>query len=132
MSQYLIDQIEQRPNIEVRTRSRVVQVAGETHRECLTILNDSTGEKTTVPASSLFVFIGAAPRTECLDGLVERDERGFILAGRDLIRDGKRPRGWDLDRDPYLLETSVPAIFVAGDVRPAPVNPIASRLVERS
>ncbi len=132
MSQYLIDQIEQRPNIEVRTRSRVVQVDGETHLECLTILNDSTGEKTTVPASSLFVFIGAAPRTECLEGLVERDERGFILAGRDLIRDGKRPRGWDLDRDPYLLETSVPGIFVAGDVRHGSVKRIASGVGEGS
>jgi len=132
MSQYLIDQIEQRPNIEVRTRSRVVEVDGETHLECLTILNDHTGEKTTVPASSLFVFIGGAPRTECLDGLVERDERGFILAGRDLIRDGKRPRGWDLDRDPYLLETSVPGIFVAGDVRHGSVKRIASGVGEGS
>jgi thioredoxin reductase (NADPH) len=132
MSQYLIDQIEQRPNIEVRTRSRVVEVDGETHLECMTILNDSTGEKTTVPASSLFVFIGAAPRTECLEGLVERDERGFILAGRDLIRDGKRPRGWDLDRDPYLLETSVPGIFVAGDARHGSVKRIASGVGEGS
>src|SRR5260370_21004970 len=128
MSKYLIDQIEQTPNIEVRARSRVVEVDGETHLECLTILNDSTGEKTRVPASSLFVFIGAAPRTECLDGVVERDERGFILAGRDLIRDGKRPRGSDLDRDPYLLETSVPGIFVAGDVRHGSVKRLAAGL----
>src|SRR5439155_11937814 len=114
---YLIDQIEQTPNIEVWPHTQVIAVDGESHLECLTIRNDSTGEKTTLPASSLFIFIGAAPRTECLEGVVERDERGFILAGRDLMPDGQRPRGWRLDRDPYLLETSVPGIFVAGDVR---------------
>jgi thioredoxin reductase (NADPH) len=132
MSQYLIDQIEQTPNIEVWPHTQVSAVDGESHLECLTIRNDSTGEKTTLPAVSLFIFIGAAPRTECLQGVVERDERGFILAGRDLMPDGQRPRGWRLDRDPYLLETSVPGIFVAGDVRHGSVKRVASGVGEGS
>ena len=80
----------------------------------------------------MFVFIGAAPKTEWLDGVVERDERGFILAGPDLSRDGKRPKGWSLDRDPYLLETHVPGIFVAGDVRHGSVKRVASGVGEGS
>jgi thioredoxin reductase (NADPH) len=132
MSQYLIDQIEQTRNIEVWPHTQVLAVDGETHLECLTIRNGSTGEKTTLPAASLFIFIGAAPRTECLEGVVERDERGFILAGRDLMPDGQRPRGWGLDRDPYLLETSVPGIFVAGDVRHGSVKRVASGVGEGS
>jgi thioredoxin reductase (NADPH) len=130
MSQYLIDQIAETPNIEVRPRTRVLSVDGETHLDCLTIQDDSTGQRATEPATSLFIFIGAAPRTECLEGVVERDERGFILSGRDLISDGRRPRGWTLDRDPYLLETSVPGIFVAGDVRHGSVKRVASGVGE--
>jgi thioredoxin reductase (NADPH) len=132
MSQYLIDQIEQTSNIEVRSRTRVVATDGETRLECLVMQDDSTGERTTVPASSLFIFIGAAPHTDCLGGVVERDERGFILSGRDLMRDGKPPKGWKLDRDPYLLETSVPGIFVAGDVRHGSVKRVASGVGEGS
>jgi thioredoxin reductase (NADPH) len=131
MSQYLIDQIAQTPNIEVRTHTRVVAVDGESHLECMTLVNDRTGEKQNVPASSLFIFIGAAPRTGWLEGVVERDERGFVLAGRDTIPEGaERPRGWTLDRDPYLLETNVPGIFVAGDVRQGSVKRVASGVGE--
>jgi thioredoxin reductase (NADPH) len=80
----------------------------------------------------LFVFIGAAPMTGWLDGLVERDERGFILSGPDLMRDGKRPGGWRPERDPFLLETSVPGIFVAGDVRYGSIKRCASAVGEGS
>ncbi|HTE20841.1 MAG TPA: FAD-dependent oxidoreductase, partial [Armatimonadota bacterium] len=132
MSQYLIDQIEQTPNIVVRTHSHMVEANGENSLECLTIANTQTGVKTRVPARSLFIFIGAQPHTDCLDGLVERDERGFIRAGRDLMRDGQRPKGWKLDRDPYLLESSVPGIFVAGDVRHGSVKRVASGVGEGS
>jgi thioredoxin reductase (NADPH) len=110
----------------------VVEARGGTNLECLTIANSQTGEKRTAPASSLFIFIGAQPRTECLAGVVERDERGFILSGRDLFRDGQRPKGWKPDRDPFLLETSVPGIFVAGDVRYGSVKRVASSVGEGS
>jgi thioredoxin reductase (NADPH) len=80
----------------------------------------------------MFVFIGAAPKTGWLDGVVERDERGFVLSGPDLMRNGRRPKGWSLDRDPYLLETSVPGIFVAGDVRHGSVKRVASGVGEGS
>jgi thioredoxin reductase (NADPH) len=94
--------------------------------------NAATGESETVPAHSLFIFIGAEPMTGWLEGLVERDERGFILSGPDLMRDGKRPGGWRPERDPFLLETSVPGIFVAGDVRHGSIKRCASAVGEGS
>jgi thioredoxin reductase (NADPH) len=130
MSHYLIEQIEKTPNIEVQTRSSVVEVHGETRLTGLTILRSSTGEKEKVPATSLYIFIGAQPRTEWLGSLIERDERGFILSGPDLLRGGKRPPGWTLDRDPGLLETNVPGIFVVGDVRHGSVKRVASGVGE--
>jgi thioredoxin reductase (NADPH) len=132
MSSYLIEQIAGTPHIEVLPFTEVAQVDGEQHLQCLTLQNRRTGERRRVPASSLFIFIGAQPRTECLAGIVERDERGFILSGRDLLREGKRPKGWKPDRDPYLLETSVPGIFVAGDVRQGSVKRVASGVGEGS
>jgi thioredoxin reductase (NADPH) len=132
MSEYLVKQIEDTPNIEVRVNSGVAEAFGEDHLERLTIKNSKTGEEETASARSLFIFIGAAPKTEWLDGVVERDERGFILSGPDLIRDGKRPKNWTEDRDPYLLETSVPGIFVAGDVRYGSVKRVASGVGEGS
>jgi thioredoxin reductase (NADPH) len=132
MSHYLIEQIDQIPNIEVRTRSQAIAAEGEDGHLARLVIRGADGAETTEEVDACFVFIGAAPRTECLEGLVERDERGFILAGRDLIRDGKRPRGWDLDRDPYLLETSVPGIFVAGDARHGSIKRIASGVGEGS
>ncbi|MBD0357203.1 MAG: FAD-dependent oxidoreductase [Rubrobacter sp.] len=132
MSEYLVKQIEDIPNIEVRVNSGVAEAFGEDHLERLTIKNSKTGEEETASARSLFIFIGAAPKTEWLDGVVERDERGFILSGPDLIRDGKRPKNWTEDRDPYLLETSVPGIFVAGDVRYGSVKRVASGVGEGS
>ena len=132
MSSYLIEQIESTPNITVLPFTEVEQAHGERNLECLTLVNRQTGQRQRVPAASLFIFIGAQPRTECLAGIVERDERGFILSGRDLMSDGKRPAGWKPDRDPYLLETSVPGVFVAGDVRHGSVKRVASGVGEGS
>jgi len=130
MSQYLIEQISATDNIIVKVHSSVVEVKGETSLEAIAIANIVTGEKQTVPATSLFIFIGALPRTDWLDGVVERDEQGFILSGPDLMRERRCPRGWFLDRDPFLLETSVPGIFVAGDVRYGSVKRVASGVGE--
>jgi thioredoxin reductase (NADPH) len=130
MSQYLIDQIDATPKITVRTRARVTAVAGERHLESLTIA-DAGGEEA-VRATSLFVFIGAAPYTAWLGDTVLRDNRGFVLTGPDLLCNGSYPEGWQLDRDPYLLEASVPGIFVAGDVRHQSVKRVASAVGEGS
>ena len=132
MSEYLVRQIEDMENIEVRVNSGVTEAFGEDHLEELRIEHSKTGEEEIVPARSLFIFIGAAPKTDWLEGVVERDERGFILSGPDLVRNGKRPKNWTEDRDPYLLETSVPGIFVAGDVRHGSVKRVASGVGEGS
>ena len=132
MSEYLVKQIEETSNIEVRTSSGVVEAIGEDHLEKLRVRDSQTGEEETVPAHWLFVFIGAAPKTEWLEGVVERDERGFILSGPDLVKNGKWPKNWTEDRDPYLLETSVPGVFVAGDVRRGSVKRVASGVGEGS
>ena len=89
-----------------------------------------TGEHTTVPAGHLFVFIGGEPRTSWLDGVLVRDDRGFLPTGPGLVDDGHRPGGWALDREPYLLESSVPGVFVAGDVRAESVKRVASAVGE--
>ncbi len=130
MSKYLIDQIQATGNIHVEARSQVVEVHGAERLEAISVLCADSSEVTHVPANSLFIFIGAAPRTDWLAGVVERDDRGFILSGADLLRDGKPPTGWRLDRDPWLLETSVPGIFVAGDVRHGSVKRVASSVGE--
>ena len=130
MSQYLVEQIEATPNIHVRTGTTVVEAHGTDHLEGITLLDASTGEKESVDTSWLFIFIGAAPRTDWLDESVVRDEHGFVFAGPDLLVDGQRPRGWSLDRDPYHLETSVPGVFVAGDVRATSVKRVASAVSE--
>jgi thioredoxin reductase (NADPH) len=130
MSRYLIDQIDRVANIEVRTCTEVVEGAGGEHLEALTLHNNASGDAETVPASWLFVFIGAAPRTDWLDGCLDRDSRGFVLTGPDLVVDGRRPAGWTLERDPYHLEASVPGVFVAGDVRADSVKRVASAVGE--
>jgi thioredoxin reductase (NADPH) len=132
MSQYLIDQIQRTPNIQVWTRASVAEVHGETRLEEISVLCSDTNKVERVPATSVFIFIGALPRTDWLAGLVERDDRGFILTGPDVIRDGQRPRGWALDRDPFLLETNVPGIFAVGDVRHGSVKRVASGVGEGS
>ncbi len=132
MSDYLVRQIEDTENIEVLLNTKVAAVEGDEHLERVSIENTTTGERGTAPAHSLFVFIGAAPKTQWLEGVVARDERGFILSGSDLMENGKRPKGWRPDRDPFLLETSVPGIFVAGDVRHGSVKRCASAVGEGS
>ena len=128
MSKYLIDQIESTPNIVVETGTEVIGVGGGTHVECLQ-LKTPRGEETR-QANSLFVFIGAAPKTDWLPKSIACDGKGFILAGTDLK--SKAPKAWALERDPYLLETSVPGIFVAGDVRFNSVKRCASAVGEGS
>jgi thioredoxin reductase (NADPH) len=130
MSRYLIDQLGRIDNIEVLTCTEIVGGTGDEHLETLTLQHNKTNEKTTVPASRLFAFIGAAPRTEWLDGTLSRDERGFVLAGPDLVTEGGAPAGWGLDRPPYHLETSLPGVFVAGDVRADSVKRVASAVGE--
>ena len=130
MSHYLIEQIEKTPNIEVWTQASVSAVHGDTRLTGITVQCAPSGETKELPASSLFIFIGALPRTEWLGNVVERDGRGFILSGPDLIHDGKKPASWTLSRDPSLLETSVPGIFVVGDVRHGSVKRVASGVGE--
>ncbi|NEK56367.1 FAD-dependent oxidoreductase [Geodermatophilus sabuli] len=130
MSAYLIEQIAAIPAISVRTCTTLQGAHGDGHLESVTLLDAQSGERQTVPASHLFVFIGGAPRTGWLDGAVVRDERGFIPTGPGLMADGRRPRGWGLDRDPYFLESSLPGVFVAGDVRAESVKRVASAVGE--
>ena len=130
MSSYLIDQIAGISNIAVRPCTEVVAAHGGDHLERLVLRERGTGATETVRTQSLFIFIGAAPRTDWLDGVMVRDSRGFVIAGPDLVVDGKRPPGWTLDRDPYHLETSVPGVFVAGDVRAESVKRVASAVGE--
>ncbi len=132
MSQYLIDQINETPNIKVMVHSSVIEAKGETSLEAISIANSQTGETQTVPATSLFIFIGAVPRTDWLDGVIERDSRGFILTGQDLKHGGVRPKGWTLERDPFLLETNIPGVFAVGDVRHNSVKRVASGVGEGS
>jgi len=132
MSQYLIDQIKKTPNIHVETRARVVEVHGDQRLEAISVRCGDTNQTERVAASSLFVFIGAQPNTNWLSGVLERDERGFILTGGDLLREGKHPKGWPLERNPFLLETSVPGIFAAGDIRHGSVKRVASGVGEGS
>ena len=127
MSKYLIDQIEATPNIFVETDTEVTEMSGDTHLECLTLKTPRGEEKRS--ATSIFIFIGAAPKTDWLPKEIVTDERGFILAGPDLKR---APGAWKLEREPYLLESSVPGIFVAGDVRFNSVKRCASAVGEGS
>jgi thioredoxin reductase (NADPH) len=126
MSHYLIEQIGDIPEITVRTCCEVAGAEGGEHLEKLTLRDRTTGETETLDASYLFVFIGATPRTDWLSDQVVRDAAGFVVAGPDLIVDGKPPAGWPLDRDPLHLETSLPGVFVAGDARAESVKRVAS------
>jgi thioredoxin reductase (NADPH) len=130
MSYYLIQQIEGIPNISVRTCTEVVGAEGDGHLERLTLQDSTNGSTQSVDAQFLFVFIGAAPLTDWLDGVVDRDKRGFVLAGPDLAAAGERPAGWELERPPYHLETSVPGVFVAGDARAESAKRVASAVGE--
>ena len=128
MSHYLIQQIEQRPNITVRSCTEVHCAIGTDHLEKLTLIDNKTGRTDDVSCARMFIFIGAAPRTDWLDGVLARDDHGFILTGPDL----RNVCGWTLDRPPHHLETSVPGVFVAGDVRSESAKRVAAAVGEGS
>jgi len=130
MSKYLIDEIERTSNIVLESHTQVLEAFGAERLEGLQ-LSGPQGERR-VPASSMFVFIGAAPRTEWLPQEILRDEKGFLLAGPDLRSEGKLPSEWREPREPFLLESSVPGVFVAGDVRHGSVKRVASAVGEGS
>ena len=130
MSRYLIDQIEKTPNIQLWTHAEVIEVHGETHLEEISVQCSDTNTVERVPASAMFIYIGALPMTDWLGTTVLRDERGFVLAGPDMLKDGKRPAQWNLDRAPFLLESSLPGVFVVGDVRHGSIKRVASAVGE--
>ena len=126
MSRYLIDQINGTGNISVMVNTEVTAVDGVDRLEAITMKNNKTGTTETVPADAIFMFIGAVPHSDIVSDIVERDKAGFIYTGPDLIRDGRRPKNWKPRRDPFLLETSMPGIFAAGDVCHGVVRRVAS------
>jgi thioredoxin reductase (NADPH) len=130
MSHYLIDQIRNTPNIQIWPHSEVAEACGGDRLEQVIVINNQSGDRQTLPAGALFIFIGAVPHSEPIQGLVECDSKGFILTGQDLIREGKKPKGWTLPRDPFMLETSVFGMFAAGDVRFGAVRRVASAVGE--
>ena len=132
MSKYLIDDIAKTPNIRVESRSQVVEAHGDDRLEAISIQRVDSGIVEKVPAGALFVFIGAEPRTDWLDGFVARDARGFILTGDALLGNGKVPKTWTSERPPGLLETSRPGVFAVGDVRSGSVKRVASGVGEGS
>ncbi len=130
MSHYLIQQIAQIPTIEVHLCTEVVAAHGDEHLRQIVLRDSRTGAEEKADAERLFLFIGAAPQTDWLDGVVKRDEAGYVLAGPDLLVDGERPAGWELPRPPHHLETSVPGVFVAGDVHAESAKRVASAVGE--
>ena len=132
MSDYLVQKVRATPNITMVLNTEVVEGHGRQRLEGLTLRDRHTGATRAVPASAVFVLIGAEPRTDWLEGVVERDERGYVLTGRDLQRDGRLPGGWPLDRPPLSLETSLPGVFAAGDVRYRSIKRVASAVGEGS
>ncbi len=132
MSQYLIDQIREVPNIRVETQAEVVEVHGDGHLESITIANHATESIRTEPTSALFIFIGAMPCTGWLHGMLPMDERGYLLTGTMLPKDGDRPRGWTEERDPFIFESIIPGVFAAGDTRHSSIKRVASAVGEGS
>jgi len=130
MSQYLVNQIRELANIQVLLQAEVVEVIGDGRMTGVTLVNRETEEVVTLPAAAMFIFIGAAPHTELVSGVVERNRAGFILTGPELLVNGSWPASWKLERDPYFLEASVPGIFAAGDVRQGAVRRVASAVGE--
>ncbi len=132
MSHYLVERIKTIPNITVEANTEVVEVHGDDRLTGLTIRHHDTKSTEERPAGAVFIFIGAEPQTEWLEGTVCRDGKGFLVTGRNLLREGKRPPGWTLDRDPSLLETNVPGVFAVGDVRDGAVRRVANSVGEGS
>ena len=132
MSQYLVDQIGSTPNIEVLTNTQVTEVGGSHVVEKIGLRNLATGEESQRPAQAIFIFVGAVPHSACVANLVAVDDHGFILTGDDIFVDGKRPQTWTVERSPHLMETSIPGIFAAGDVRAGVVRRVASAVGQGS
>jgi thioredoxin reductase (NADPH) len=129
-STYLMQELERAGNVAVRLRTEITEVHGAGRLEALTIRDRDTHATEPLAAAALFIMIGAEPHTDWLAASVERDDRGFLLTGRDLLRDGQPPPGWPLDRAPLLLETSLPGVFAAGDIRHGSVKRVASTVGE--
>jgi thioredoxin reductase (NADPH) len=132
MSQYLVDQIGGRDNIEVLVDTQVVEVAGAEHIESIRLRNAASGAEEVRPANAVFIFVGAVPHSDFVEGVVARNKGGFVLTGPDAFVGGKRPASWTADREPMLMETSVPGIFAAGDVRHGVVRRVASAVGQGS
>lgn len=132
MSQYLVDRIKATENIGVLSRVEVVGVRGTDRLERVVVRNIDTTQESELEFAAMFIFIGTAPRSGMFAGLLERDQDDFILTGPDLPRTSGRPRGWTLDRDPFLFETSVPGVFAAGDVRAGANRRVAAAVGEGS
>jgi thioredoxin reductase (NADPH) len=132
MSHYLVERIQTIPNIKVELQAEVTAVHGDDRLSGLTVRHYDTKTEEHRQAGALFIFIGAEPRTDWVEGTLCRDGKGFLLTGPNLLRDGKRPPGWTLDRDPALLETNVPGVFAIGDVRNGAVRRVANSVGEGS
>jgi len=132
MSQYLIDEISAMTNIDVRTNTQIAAAGGTAKLESLTLTNTDTGSTETVPASALLIFIGAEPRTGWLPAQVARDEHGFVVTGSDLLAHRDPVSAWPLPRPPGALETSIPGVFAAGDIRHGSIKRVASAVGEGS
>ena len=132
MSQYLIDQMGALPNVSLRANTQIAAVDGDQQLERVTLETGPDGTREELPVAAMFVFIGQSPRTDWLEGFVARDKAGFVISGREVLADGRPPAGWGTDREPFLLEASVPGVFVAGDVRFRSIKRIASAVGEGS
>jgi thioredoxin reductase (NADPH) len=132
MSHYLVERIKEIPNIQVMANSEVARVEGDDQLSKIFIQHCDTGQLEERDARALFVFIGAEPHTQWLDGTLERDSKGFLITGANLLKSGKRPPGWKLQRDPYLLETNIPGVFAVGDARDGAVRRVANSVGEGS
>ncbi len=130
MSQYLVDQIQATPNIEVLLNTEVMEACGDDHLEGVTIIHRETNEMQRLDGAAMFIFVGATAHTDMVAGVIERNRAGFILTGADLLTNNRRPENWTANRDPYLLETSIPGIFAVGDVRQGAVRRVASAVGE--
>jgi len=132
MSDYLVREIQAAPNIVVRYSTEVVDGHGNGHLTALTLKDRTTGTTEVVPATALFILIGAEPHTDWLPEIIRRDRWGFVLTGTDLLADGRPPAGWPLERPPMPLETSLPGVLAVGDVRHGSTKRVASAVGEGS
>jgi thioredoxin reductase (NADPH) len=132
MSRYLVDRIRANPNIEVLTGVEVDEVCGSKGLESVIVRSVQSGERQNIPFSAMFVFIGVKPHTDAFNGVLERDEGGFLITGADLPKEHGRPRGWTLERAPLMFETSIPGVFAAGDVRSGANRRVAAAVGEGS